>query len=254
MRSTLKGFSYPMRAWSYLLHEPELRRLMLIPLLINIIVGGLLYAAMLTAGLRAIDRAVAELPSWAQSLEGLIAVLLIIGLLIVIGYLLGRFGVVFGSPFYGKLSEQLERRLTGQAPPAEPLNMVGILHELGRALSFELKKLLLVLICALPLLLLNFIPALGQLASLIGQICLGTLIACLDFLDPPLERRRLGFRAKLSAIRQMLPASASFGLICFGLVSIPFLNLLAIPLCITAGTLFFCEQSEARGQGSGIRV
>jgi len=27
-----------------------------------------------------------------------------------------------------------------------------------------------------------------------------------------------------------------------GLVSIPLLNLLAIPLCMTAGTLFFCDR------------
>ena len=244
MHSFLKGFGYPLRAWSYLLHEPELRRFMLIPVLINIVVGGLLYAGLLMTGLRAIDRTLSDLPIWAEGLRSLIAALLVIALLVVIAYLLGRFGVVFGSPFYGKLSEQLEHRLTGQAPPAEPLNLPGILRDLGRAIGFELKKLLFVLLIAIPLLLLNFIPGLGQIGSLIGQICLGALIACLDFLDPPLERRRLGFRAKLSAIRHMLPGSASFGLICFGLVSIPLLNLIAIPICITAGTLFFCERSD----------
>ena len=246
MRSFLSGFGYPLRAWSYLLHNAELRRFMLMPLLINIVVGAVLYAGLLMAGLRAIDHALTDLPTWAQGLEGLIAALLVIALLIVIAYLLGRFGVVFGSPFYGQLSERLERHLTGQAPPAEPLNLPGIMRELGRAISFELKKLLFVLLCAIPLLLINFIPALGQIGSLIGQICLGTLIACLDFLDPPLERRRLGFRAKLKAIRHMLPGSASFGLICFGLVSIPLLNLVAIPICIAAGTLFFCERQVSR--------
>jgi CysZ protein len=73
---------------------------------------------------------------------------------------------------------------------------------------------------------------------------LGVTIACLDFLDPPLERRRLRFRDKLGAIREALPASGGFGLICFGLITIPFLNLFSIPLCITAGTLFFCDQID----------
>jgi CysZ protein len=40
-----------------------------------------------------------------------------------------------------------------------------------------------------------------------------------------------------------LPATAGFGLVCLGLVSIPFFNLFAVPLCITAGTLFYCDQS-----------
>jgi CysZ protein len=74
-------------------------------------------------------------------------------------------------------------------------------------------------------------------------IVIGVTISCLDFFDPPLERRRLSFRAKLGYIRHHLPASAGFGLICLGLVSVPFLNLLAVPVCITAGTLFFCERS-----------
>ena len=49
-------------------------------------------------------------------------------------------------------------------------------------------------------------------------------------------------RARLGLIRRSLPASAGFGLVCLGLISIPLVNLLAIPLCVTAGTLFFCDQ------------
>ena len=45
-------------------------------------------------------------------------------------------------------------------------------------------------------------------------------------------------------IRRSLPASAGFGLACLGLVSIPFVNLLSIPLCVAAGTLFFCDRIE----------
>jgi CysZ protein len=70
----------------------------------------------------------------------------------------------------------------------------------------------------------------------------GVLIACLDFFDPALERRQLRFRRKLGVVRRGLPGTAGFGLVCFGLVSIPLINLLAIPLCITAGTLFFIER------------
>jgi CysZ protein len=67
-------------------------------------------------------------------------------------------------------------------------------------------------------------------------------LLCLDMFDAPLERRRLGFRQKLALVRRCFPASASFGLVCLGLVGIPFMNLLAIPLCVTAGTLFFCDR------------
>src|SRR5690606_18048196 len=84
-------------------------------------------------------------------------------------------------------------------------------------------------------------PAAGQILSTLGGISLGATIACLDFFDAPLERRRLGFRQKLGLIRRYMPASAGFGLVAFGLVTIPFINLLAIPLCVTAGTLFMID-------------
>ncbi|MFM6452782.1 MAG: hypothetical protein ACKPH7_13345, partial [Planktothrix sp.] len=58
----------------------------------------------------------------------------------------------------------------------------------------------------------------------------------------PMERRRFRFREKLKMILRTFPASGSFALVCFGLVVIPFLNLLAIPVCVAAGTMFFCDR------------
>ena len=115
------------------------------------------------------------------------------------------------------------------------------MHDVLCALLFELKKFLLILLIGTPALLLNLIPVVGTLLATGASVTLGVTITCLDFFDPPLERRRLSFRGKLSFIRRHLPASAGFGLICLGLVSIPFFNLIAVPICITAGTLFFCE-------------
>lgn len=240
----LTGAVYPFRALGLLMRTPRLWGYVAIPILLNIVVGATLYFGLLTAGMHSIDTFVADLPGWAAVLGALLRVLLIIGLLIATGFMLVRFGVVLGSPWYGRLSERLEQELTGWAPPAEPLTAGGIARDISRALLFELKKLLLVIVIALPLLLLNFVPVVGQVLQTAGWIVLGALISCLDFLDGPLERRRLRFRTKLGVIRHALPASAAFGLICLGLISIPLLNLLIIPVCVAAGTLFFCEQAR----------
>lgn len=239
----LGGLFYPFRALRLIARNPRLWPFILVPVLINIVLGILLYAGLFTAGNLAIERVLAGLPDESLALlRGLLQAILLIVLFIAIGFVLVRFGVLFGSPWYGKLSETLEELLTGSAPPAAPLTLAGISYDLWRSLGFELKKLLLFLALWLPLLLFNFLPGFGQLILSGGSIVLGTFIACLDFFDPPLERRRLRFRAKIAQVRRGLPASAGFGLVCFGLVSVPFINLLAIPLCITAGTLFFCEQ------------
>jgi CysZ protein len=241
MQRLISGALYPLRALALLARAPRLWRFVLIPILVNAVVGATLYAGLLLAGLRGIDAFVAGLPGWAAVLGALLRVLLIVGLLIVAGFVLVRFGVVLGAPWYARLSAELELLSGGRLLPDKASGLAAAARDLGRAVVYELQKLLLVLAVGALLLLLNLIPAAGPLLAAAGWIALGAMTACLDFFDYPLERRRLSFRAKLGAIRRSLPASAGFGLACLGLVSIPFVNLLSIPLCVAAGTLFFCD-------------
>jgi CysZ protein len=245
MHRFVSGALYPLYAAAVLARAPRLWRYVLIPMLVNLLVGVTLYAGLLFAGLRAIDGLVAGLPAWAAALGALLRLLLILGLLIATGFVLVRFGVVLGSPWYTKLSAELELLRGGQPLPEQGAGLSTALRDLGRALAFELRKLLLVVLIGGLLLLLNLIPLAGQLLATAGWIALGATITCLDFFDYPLERRLLSFRAKLGVIRRSLPASAGFGLVCLALVSIPFVNLLSIPLCVAAGTLFYCDRIAA---------
>lgn len=240
MHDLLNGATYPFRAIAYLARMPRLWRYVAIPIILNIVIAATLYASLLATGFGAIDRFIAD-SSFSGVIEGFLRLLLGFTLLLLTGFLLVRFGVVLGSPWYGRLSEELETAQLGHAPPAEPLTALGIGRDLWRALTFELKKLLLFLVVGGLLLLVNFLPVAGQIIDIVGWTLLGAVIACLDFFDSPLERRRLRFREKLGAIRRAMPASLAFGLVSFGLVSIPFVNLLSIPLCVAAGTLFFCD-------------
>lgn len=301
----LVGATYPIQALAIFQQHPQLRSYVLLPILVNLIVGGTLYAGLLFAGFHLIDGLLtnlshwlsglpapalptptlptwsvtlpdwvshsiawlqsllsqvsawattltnrlpdvspwtAQLPNWgAAVLLWLIHVVLIILLLLVTGYILLQFGVLLGSPWYGKLSEELEVLKLGQLPPVES-SLGSTVQELGRAVLYELKKLVLLIGVGVPLLLLNVFPGIGTAIATLGGIVLAATLVSLDFLDAALERRRLRFREKLRFIVQTLPDSASFGLVCLGLVSIPFLNLLAIPVCVSAGTLFFCDR------------
>jgi CysZ protein len=149
---------------------------------------------------------------------------------------------VLGAPWYGQLAERLEEIVTGRPMPSTKLTAGGVARDIWRALQFELKKLLLILVIGLPSLLLNLIPVAGTIMATVVAVALGALIACLDFFDAPLERRRMRFRAKLGLVRRALPASAGFGLLAAFLSSIPLVNLLAIPLCVAAGTMLVLER------------
>jgi CysZ protein len=319
--SAVAGGLYPLRAFGLLLHQPRLRRYILIPILVNVLLGVTVYAGLLVLGLRAIDLLLTSLPVWVSTISHevaqdvaeiatlppiasswhlpawlmlpqwnftlpawlpsfpdwhlsfpdwhlslpswlptwtihlptwlkelpdwgiagliwLLRLLLIVTLLLITGFIFLQFGVLLGSPWYGKLSEEIERLQTGQLVRIE----VNPAIEIWRAIAYELKKLGLTVSIGLPLLLLNLFVGPGIAIATIGGIALASLIACLDFLDAAVERRRPRFRQKLAIVFRSLPASATFGVTCLALVSIPLINLLAIPLCVVAGTLFFCDR------------
>jgi CysZ protein len=254
------GATYPFRALKLLYSRPQLRGYVVIPLLVNFVLGILLYLGLLFPGFHAIesltllidtqiDNWVANLPNWLSYIDviaifigWILRVILVLALLLIIGFILLQFGVILGSPWYGQLSEKLEEIKTEKPAVVPPGSLTGIFQDIWRAILFELKKLVIQLGIGIPLLFLNFLPGFGTLLFTICGIALTATMACLDFIDSPLERRRLNFREKLKMIRLALPASASFALVCLGLITIPFVNLLAIPICVASGTLFFCDR------------
>lgn len=246
------GFSYPFRAIRLLQTHRTLRPFVVMPVIINGLVGIGLYTAGLWWGRRVIDGWTTTLINWiepawldrvVQALMPVIQGGLLVFLFVVLGLLLLQFGSILGAPFYGQLTEKLESLYLGpDGATPQALDSGNALQDIWRAILFELKKLLLIVGGGGLLFFANFVPGFGPLITTGGSLSLAVMLVCLDMLDAPLERRRLGFRQKLSIILRCLPASGSFGLICLGLVSIPLMNLLAIPLCVSAGTLFFCDR------------
>jgi CysZ protein len=186
-----------------------------------------------------------NLPSWLQNLDIILIFLieffkLLLGLILLVltGFILAQIGFLLGMPWYSKLSEKIESIKLGKITIIE----VDFLTEIKRALFYEFKKIILLVFIGLPLFLCNFLPGFGTLIATIGGLSLTAILTCLDFWDQPLERRRLGFRDKLGLIAKSFPSSAGFGYMCLFLISIPLLNLVTIPLCVAAGTLFVCDR------------
>lgn len=258
------GVSYPLRALRLFYTHPPLRQYLIIPILINGLVGAGLYWGLLIPGWAQIDRFldqlavtglqwIESLPAWlgflavlTTVLTGVAKVIFVVGLLLTVGFLLVQFGTLLGAPWYGQLSEQLERLRTGQVDAID----VGIVRDIGRAIAFELKKLVIGVPLGFLCFGLHFLPGVGSILATVLGLSGAVLLLCLDFLDSPLERRRLRFRQKLRLVLRHLPLTAPFGLVCLGLVSLPFVNLLTVPLCIGGGTLLYCDRLRPRGAAS----
>ncbi|MTF38542.1 EI24 domain-containing protein [Cyanobacterium aponinum] len=265
-RSIVTGFGffsgvfYPFLALKIIWQNKTLWRYLIIPILINILVGIISYILLLNPSLNfydnftnnlilRVDQLIDSLPQWLEFLTYIISAIasflkgiMIIILLILVGFVILQFGGILGSPFYGKLSEKIEILKKGNLDLIE----INIVREIFRAILFELKKLLFIIVFSIPLFLLNFIPAFGNLISLIGGLSITVTIICLDFFDATLERKRLSFREKLKFVWGGFPLTTGFGLICLALISIPFVNLIAIPICVSAGTLLICDHNTPR--------
>jgi CysZ protein len=262
-RDVVAGAIYPFQALGLLVRSPQLLSCAIIPIFMNGVLGLALYFGLLLPGWDGINQVshglptgtaqwVASLPVWLSRLLGwlpsgvaffddILRIVLAIALFIILGLLLVQFGAILAAPWYGSLAEQVERHQLGQLPTSGKVTLGRALQDIGRAIGFQLKKLLL-FFCTVPLLLfVNLLPGIGTLISGVGWVALAAIMVFLDFLDPPLERRRLRFRTKFSMVRRTFPASITFGLMLLWLVSIPLLNLLTVPICIVAGTLYCCD-------------
>jgi CysZ protein len=258
--SLITGTTYPLRALILFFHHVYLWQYLVMPIIINISLGLLLYFSLLFPSWNLIERLTSNqeiwldkfietLPAWLVILEyllliivWLIKIFIVFLLFLIIGFILTQFGSILGAPWYGKLSEELEKIKLGKVEIIE----ISIVADIWRAILFELKKIIVMVIIGFPLLLGNFIPTFGTLISTLGGISLTAIIVCLDFLDSPLERRRLAFRQKLAMVWRGFPATAGFSLVCLALISIPLLNLIFIPICVASGTLFFCDRLSSQ--------
>ena len=143
----IAGATYPFRALSLFYNRPKLRGYIVIPLLVNFVLGILLYVGLLFPGFHAIesltllidtqiDNLVANLPSWLSYLDvvaifmGLVLrVIFVLALLLIIGFILLQFGVIIGSPWYGQLSEKLEEIKTGKPAVVPAGSLTGTVQD-----------------------------------------------------------------------------------------------------------------------------
>lgn len=254
------GLIYPLRTVKLFLRFPILWTYIAFPLVLNIGLGIFFYWQFFRLEQVMLTNFILQSQSWWHDfyltlpsalgfLEVVVAwsftifeFLIKVLILILTGFILSQVGVLLGSPWYGALSEKIEFLQLGKAYTQK----IDLVLEIRRSLSFELKKIMIFMGIGIPGFCFNFVPGFGSLMATVIGLSLTTTLTCLDFLDQPLERRRLSFRAKLGMIAKSLPSSAGFGFFCLILVSIPLVNLVTIPLCVAAGTLFFCDRLYPR--------
>jgi CysZ protein len=224
-----------------LIGRPGLKRFVLIPLIVNI----LLFAGALWYGVaqfeRLMDRLQASVPNWLDWLQWLLWPLFVLVLLIVVFYSFTLIANLIASPFNGLLAEKTEALLTGRSL-ADAGDYKKLIKELPITLVEELRKLLYTLAWTVPFLILAFVlPLVGPLVWFMFT----AWMLAVQYSDFPMGNHGLRFRAMRATLRRRRALSLGFGAAAAGLTMVPVLNFVVMPAAVAGATAMWVDELQA---------
>lgn len=230
-----------------LLRTPGVPSLLIWPLLVMLVIYGAALALILPPVLGWLEESAAALPQWFDDWLGWLVTLLQIvlgGLLIlVIGWFSTLLATVLASPFYGRIAQLVETRLTGGASIVER----SLLGEAVAALSRELQKLLWTAPRMIGILLLSLVPVVGVIASPLAFL-FGAWVMAAQFTDFTPENQGLKFTETRQTLAARRGLGLGFGALTALTVGIPILNLIIAPAAVAGGTALWLQ---IRGEWDG---
>lgn len=218
-----------------LLTKPGLRRFVILPVLINIIVfTGFLFGLFQLAEY-AQAALLAWLPDWLNFVSWLIWPVWLLLALILLVYGFSLLCNLIAAPFNGLLSEQVEKSLGYSTPDDSPSQ--SFIASIPGAIVRELQKLWFSIKWLVVILILSFIPVVNLLAVLISA-----WLMAVEYIDYPADNRNIRFRDFLTSLRKQRLPALFFGLSVVLVSMIPVVNFLVMPAAICAGTRLWHEQ------------
>ncbi|RMG28459.1 MAG: sulfate transporter CysZ [Gammaproteobacteria bacterium] len=238
MKDFFAGFGFVLEGLR-LIRRPVLRRFVLVPLAIDLLVFGGLLGVAWHFFAQLMDRLMGQLPDWLHWLQYVLWPLFAVSAGLVIFYTFTITANLIAAPFNGLLAEAVEKHLTGQPPPQASWGR--ILRELGPALFAEVKKILYYLLRALPLALLFVVPGINLGAPALWTLFNGWMLS-LEYLDYPMANHHLLFPEPNRRLKNRRLLGIGFGLGCLLLTLVPLLNFVAMPASVAGATALWVRR------------
>lgn len=233
------GIHYFIEGWR-LISRPGIKRYVVLPLLVNVLLMGSSFWWLFSRLDHWIPQLMSYIPSWLQWLSYLLWPLAVFSILLVFSYLFSTLTNLIAAPFCGLLAEKLEVILTGRTLAGD--GTIGIVKDLPRILLRELRKLMYYLPRAFVLLLLYFVPGIGQTVAPVLWFLFTAWMLAIQYCDYPFDNHKVSFNDMRRALRQHKFDNLQFG----GLVSlftmIPILNLVILPVAVCGATAMWVDR------------
>lgn len=222
-----------------LLAKPGLRRFVLIPILVNV----LLFGGLIGLAYGWVDDSsrylIAKLPDWLYWLTYLVIPVFVLASLVVIFYTFSIIANLIAAPFNGMLAEAVECHLTGQPLPGD---WRQLLRDVLPSILSELRKLMYFLLRALPLLLLLLVPLVNVAASVLWLLFSAWMMT-VQYMDYPMANHRLFFKDQRVRLRKRPLLAWSFGGLVMLCTLIPVLNFIVMPAAVAGASLLWVREN-----------
>lgn len=245
MSSFVRGFTSPFRAVRLLASQPQLRRLAMMPLVVNIVIFivGVPLAVWGTVGI--VGGLVHGSGFWGDLLRGVFQVLAAMAVILASFFLFVIIGNIVAAPFNSKLSAAVETHLTG----AVPTGTTTMLTDARRSVATALGRLVMFLLLYPPIFLTQFIPIVGVLLQPLLAALYAAFVLSIDFSDFAFERHIDRFGRKVGFVWHRKSLYLGFGLVAVAMAIVPIINLLLLPVGVVAATILYIEETATTGSG-----
>jgi len=228
-----------------MLWRPDIRWLVIMPLLINIILF-LSATGFATQWLQDwITTITTSIPEWLQWLAWIIWFLFAILAMAIYAFSFTLLANLIGSPFYGVIAQRViatEANSTVGSTSAAASAWQSVVREVQLIVYFVPRTLGVGVVA----LILSFIPVVNLLAPIIAASWAAWCL-CLQYLDYAADTEGVSFvdlRNKVSANRL---SSMGFGVSTMVASAVPVVNLVILPASVVAGSLLWCRQHRDIG-------
>jgi CysZ protein len=226
-----------------LVRTPGLRRFVWMPLLINLMVFGGFGWWINTLAQSWLDSLAlfASGPDWwiLQALQTVLHWLVSLVLFFSLAYIFTLLANLIGAPFNGLLSELVEAHLIGEVRRESP-SWLTLVKSLPRVMLSEVSKLLYLLICITPLLIMQFIPVVNLVAPILLFLFAAWMFA-LEYMDYPLGNHGALFKDVRREMRKRRKVAFGFGSTVAVLSTIPIVNLFIMPVAVAGATALYVD-------------
>lgn len=220
-----------------LIHTKGLKRFVLVPLTINLVLFSFAFYFLLQQVNALVSAVQQYLPAWLHWLEYLLIPLGVMTLVIGLAYSFTMVANFIAAPFNGLLSEKVEAHLSGKTLPDTGIS--GFFKDMPRMLGREWQKLLYALPRAIVLFVLFlFLPVIGPILWFLFT----SWLLAIQYVDYPYDNHKIAFGTMRQQLRNQPGNTFAFGITVNIACMIPLFNLFVMPIAVCGATAMWVDR------------